>query len=328
MKLLLRGGISTASSVSEVSGRGIGLDVVREVVERIGGEIAVRSERGTGTSFELVVPVSIASLDVLVVEAGGVITALPIDAVRGTLRIDDADLARTAHARSIIHAGTATPFVSLAGLLRRGESARVRRGSIGVIVEGAGGIAAIGVDRLVGTLSTVVRPIPAVAGADPVIAGASMDAMGNPQLVLDPDRLVEAARTRTLEPARVVERHSVLVIDDSMTTRMLEQSILESAGYDVDTATSGEQGLEAARKKRYALFLVDVEMPGIDGFTFVERVRADPDLRGTPAILVTSRNSAEDRQRGTDVGAQGYIVKSEFDQADLLARIQRMVALP
>jgi two-component system chemotaxis sensor kinase CheA len=120
-------------------------------------------------------------------------------------------------------------------------------------------------------------------------------------------------------------RRSVLVIDDSLTTRMLEQSILESAGYEVDTAESGEQGLEAARRKRYALFLVDVEMPGIDGFTFIERIRADPDLRDTPAILVTSRASADDRNRGDAVGARGYIVKGEFDQVDLLARIERMV---
>jgi two-component system chemotaxis sensor kinase CheA len=106
---------------------------------------------------------------------------------------------------------------------------------------------------------------------------------------------------------------------------MLEQSILESAGYDVDTATSAEQGLETALKKQYALFLVDVEMPGMDGFSFVEHVRADPRLRDTPAILVTSRSSPEDRRRGESVGAQGYIVKSEFDQVDLRARIERMV---
>ncbi|MDB4962351.1 MAG: CheA signal transduction histidine kinase [Myxococcales bacterium] len=328
MKLLLRGGISTSSSVTEVSGRGIGLDVVREVVERLGGEVAVRSEPSAGTAFEIVVPVSIASLELLVVEAGGVIVAIPLDAVRGTRRVDDADLARTAHAQSILHADRATPFVPLGGLLRAAASGRPRRGAIGVIVEAAGSIAVIGVDRLVGTSSTVVRPIPAIAGADPLIAGATVDAAGNPQLVLDPEHLVGAARDRVLEPARAMLRHSVLVIDDSMTTRMLEQSILESAGYDVDTATSGEHGLEAASKKRYALFLVDVEMPGIDGFTFVERVRADPALRDTPAILITSRNAAEDRERGRLVGAQGYIVKSEFDQVDLLARIQRMVGLP
>jgi two-component system chemotaxis sensor kinase CheA len=106
---------------------------------------------------------------------------------------------------------------------------------------------------------------------------------------------------------------------------MLEQSILESAGFDVDLASSGEEGLAKARAERYALFLVDVEMPGMDGFTFIERIRADPQLRDIPAVLVTSRNSPGDRQRGRDVGAQGYVVKSEFDQGVLLQRIRTLV---
>ena len=124
---------------------------------------------------------------------------------------------------------------------------------------------------------------------------------------------------------------TILVVEDEpavrdVTTRMLEQSILESAGFDVDVATSGEEGLVKARAAQYALFLVDVEMPGMDGFTFIERVRADPDLRNIPAVLVTSRTSPEDRQRGHDVGAQDYVVKSEFDQGVLLGRIRTLVA--
>jgi two-component system chemotaxis sensor kinase CheA len=106
---------------------------------------------------------------------------------------------------------------------------------------------------------------------------------------------------------------------------MLEQSILESAGYDVSLACSGEEGLEKARKSAYALFLVDVEMPGMDGFAFIEQVRADPLLRGIPSILVTSRAAPEDRERGRKVGAQAYIVKSEFDQGALLERIRTLV---
>ena len=106
---------------------------------------------------------------------------------------------------------------------------------------------------------------------------------------------------------------------------MLEQSILESAGYEVEVASRREEALEMARRKPYALFLVDVEMPGMDGFTFVERMRSDPALHAIPAILVTSRAAPEDRQRGRDVGAQGYIVKSEFDQAALLAMIRPLV---
>ena len=117
------------------------------------------------------------------------------------------------------------------------------------------------------------------------------------------------------------------MIDDSLTTRMLEQSILESAGYQVDVATSGEEGLERARRADYALILVDVEMPGMDGFTFIEHIRKrSASSRHTPAILVTSRNAPEDKRRGEDVGASDYVVKSEFDQSKLLERIEELMA--
>ena len=108
--------------------------------------------------------------------------------------------------------------------------------------------------------------------------------------------------------------------------RILERSILESAGYQVDLAASGEEGLAKARSREYALFLTDIDMPGIDGFSFVAETRADPDLQDVPAILVSSRASAEDRQRGADVGAAAYVVKGEFDQEELLAHIRRLVA--
>jgi two-component system chemotaxis sensor kinase CheA len=185
---------------------------------------------------------------------------------------------------------------------------------------------AVGVDRLLGTARIVVRPLPELAPASPIVAGASLDAGGNPQLVLDPDGLVAAAQGEGAAEAEPIPvRHPVLVVDDSLTTRMLEQSILESAGYEVDVAASAEEALEIARRKRYALFLVDVEMPGMDGFAFVERIRSDPALLDIPAILVTSRAGEEDRQRGRDAGARGYIVKSEFDQAELLTMIRPLI---
>jgi two-component system chemotaxis sensor kinase CheA len=106
---------------------------------------------------------------------------------------------------------------------------------------------------------------------------------------------------------------------------MLERSILESAGYEVDLAASGEEGLEMARQRSYGLFLTDIDMPGIDWFTFVAQTRADPRLSMVPAILVSSRASAEDRQRGTEAGASAYVVKGEFNQEELLAHIRRLV---
>jgi two-component system, chemotaxis family, sensor kinase CheA len=159
-----------------------------------------------------------------------------------------------------------------------------------------------------------------------MVVGVTLDAAGDPQLILDPDSLVaEAQRSAALTTDASTPRLRILVVDDSLTTRMLEQSILESAGYEVELATSGEEGLDKARAAHFALFLVDVEMPGMDGFTFIERVREDARLQHTPSILVTSRNAAADRQRGHDVGAQSYIVKGEFDQRVLLERIHTLV---
>jgi two-component system chemotaxis sensor kinase CheA len=171
-----------------------------------------------------------------------------------------------------------------------------------------------------------MRPLPDLAPTILAVVGASLDSAGHPRLVLDPAGLVvEASRAGIARPSPAASRPAILVVDDSLTTRMLEQSILESAGYDVSLASSGEEGLEKARAGTYALFLVDVEMPGMDGFAFIQQLRADPALRGVPSILVTSRASAEDRQRGRDVGAQDYIVKSAFDQGVLLDRIRTLV---
>ena len=172
-----------------------------------------------------------------------------------------------------------------------------------------------------------MRPMPPGVNADPVVAGASLDAEGNPQLVLDAAGLLAACEQFQSGAAEgdAPRRLPILVIDDSLTTRMLEQSILESAGYDVEIAVSAEQGLEKARQKRYGFFIVDVEMPGMDGFEFVTRTRADPVLGSVPAILVTSLGAPEHRQRGLEAGASAFIVKGEFDQTLLLDRIRSLL---
>jgi two-component system chemotaxis sensor kinase CheA len=324
VRLLLRGGITTSGAVTEVSGRGIGLDVVREATERVGGEVTVHTVAGGGTTVELVVPLSLASLDALVVQAAGLTASIPLEAVRRAFRIAPEDIARTAGGDSVMYDGDVVPFVPLPRLLRDGAgSTRVARPWSAVLVKGATGVAAVGVDRLLGTANVVVRPLPDLAPASRIVAGASLDADGNAQVVLDPDGLVlEAGRAAGAEEQSGNARLPLLVVDDSLTTRMLVRSILESAGFDVDVATSGEEALDMARLRRYAIFLVDVEMPGMDGFAFVDHTRADPALRHTPAILVTSRTSPEDRRRGQEVGAQGYVVKSEFDQVEFLRRVR------
>ncbi len=322
VRLLLRGGISTSRAVTEVSGRGIGLDVVREALDRLGGEVIVHTEARQGATFELVVPPSLVSTDALMVTASETTAAIPLDAVQGAIRVAAADISATARGMSVLYEKSAIPFVPLSKALDGARPAASRNWTAAVVA-GAGGLAALGVDRLLGAARVVVRPLPEHADADAIVAGLFLDAEGNPQLFLDPDGLVtKAYRTEEAALDQAPSKRPVLVVDDSLTTRMLEQSILESAGYDVDVALSAEEALESARRKRYALFLVDVEMPGMDGFSFVRHVRSDPAIHDIPAILVTSRNAPEDRQRGRDVGAQGYIVKSEFNQVELLKMIK------
>ena len=196
---------------------------------------------------------------------------------------------------------------------------------------------ALGVDRIAGLSDILVQPLPVFAGAASYVAGATMGPDGIPRPVIDVAALIDFAAgcrhagnpaerpSSSSSPAPSQEALPILVIDDSLTTRMLEQSILEAEGYEVELATSAEQGLAMARARPYALFLVDVEMPGMNGFEFVATVTADATLRATPAILVTSLDSAESRERGRAAGAYSYIVKGEFNQSIYLDRIRSVV---
>ncbi|HEX3847324.1 MAG TPA: response regulator [Steroidobacteraceae bacterium] len=336
LRLLLGAGVSTSEDVTQIAGRGIGLDVVREAVARLRGEVRWRTEAGRGTNFSIEVPVSLAAVDALLVEAGGRVVGIPLASIKRTLRVQADDLAASPQGPTLLYDGKVIPFAALDRALSRdprsGSAARPggpRRAWSAVIVAGAGGLGAVGVERLRGTQNLVLHPLPEHTPCDPIVAGASLNAQGDPQLVLDPKALVEYVHRGEGQAAGAdAVRLPILVVDDSLTTRMLEQSILESAGYSVDLAVSGEEGLERLRQRRFALILVDVEMPGMNGFTFIQRVRADAALAAIPAILVTSRNAPDDKRRGQEAGANGYIVKGEFDQNELLAKIRSLTEAP
>lgn len=321
--LLLRGGLSTAGAVDGVAGRGVGLDVVRDTAARLEAQVSLRSEPGRGTTVEIAVPVSISALTALQVEVSGAVAALPLDAVRRTAFVPPEQVVRLPEGAGLEHEGEVIPFVPLAQVLARPLPA-ARRFWSAVVVQAGPRLVALGADRLTGTSELVVRPLPRFVEADPAVAGAALDAEGNPLLVLDPSGLLAAATAGGASEGERAARLPILVVDDSLTTRMLEQSILESAGYEVELAVSGEEALERARARRFGLLIVDVEMPGMDGFEVVRQVRADPRL-DAPAILVTSRASPEDRQRGLEAGARAYFVKSEFDQRRLLATIEELL---
>ena len=331
LDLVLRGGISTADAVTDVSGRGIGMDVARDVADSLGGEMSVRSRAGVGATVELVVPLALLSLRGLVLEAGETVVTVPLDAVRTCVRLAPEQLTVAAATGRLAYDGLAVPFLALSKALYPEAPAPSGVPGIAVVVAAGDAVAAAGVDRLGGTSTLVVRPVPELAPVVPVVGGVTLDLDGNPRLVLDVAGFVTAAvRGAAADPCETRPPRSlpILVVDDSLTTRMLERSILESAGYSVDLAASGEEAMAMARRRRYGLFLTDIDMPGMDGFAFVAATRSDPELSRVPAILVSSRSDPEDRRRGAEAGASAYVVKGEFDQRELLAHIRRLMVEP
>ncbi|XXY49248.1 response regulator [Sorangium sp. So ce269] len=319
LELIFGPGVSTCEAITSLSGRGVGLDVVRETASKLSGTASAKSQPGRGTTIELVVPISLSSVVALRLEDGGHTALLPLDAVRRALRLGADAIVRGAERDAIVVEDRLAPFARLASVL--GAAAPGGEPRCAVVVAAGASLAVLGAERLLGAVPVIVKPLPAAAGAPPAVSGASFDVRGNPVLVLDPRGVIELVRAAGPGAEDRRERRApppILVVDDSLTTRMLEQSILESGGYEVDLASSGEEGLRKAAERRYGLFLVDVEMPGMSGFEFAAHVRADPALRETPLVIVTSLSSAADRRRAEEAGADDYIVKGEFDQRRLL----------
>jgi two-component system chemotaxis sensor kinase CheA len=188
------------------------------------------------------------------------------------------------------------------------------------------------VDRLLGQRDVVFKALSALLPPLPAVAGASVEPDGSVLVVLDPPSLIERARSgaRTdgfAAPAETsgAARRSVLVVDDALTVRELQRSILERAGFDVRVASDGSQALAQLAEKPSDLVLTDVEMPIMDGFALTEAIRAHPSLANIPILILSSRASDADRQRGLEAGADGYIIKSAFDEASLLGAVERLL---
>jgi two-component system chemotaxis sensor kinase CheA len=315
---LLGAGVSTRLDVDAVAGRGVGLDVVREVARRLRGRATLRNT-ADGAELRIQAPVSLASLQVVGVTVGSVAAWVPVEAARGALRGQESEIDGSLGYASVPFGDRLVPLVPLATVLGL-DVAPVSPWSA-LVVEGAEGLVAWRVDRLTGVQRIVARGLPEFMVAHRVVTAAALSATGEPTLVLDP-RGSDAHRDSTPREAPAAPRRQrVLVVDDSLTTRMLEQSILESAGYEVEGACSGEEGLEKALQGTFALAVVDIEMPGMNGFELVEAVRRDPTLRTLPIVMVSSRNAQSDFDRAKGAGANGYIVKGEFDQQRLLTVI-------
>lgn len=315
LRWLTQNGVSMADSVNSIAGRGIGLDAVRATVEGLGGRLSFENTPGQGFRVHLVVPTTLQMVEALEVESAHIAAAVPLGRVLTSVRLN----AEQHQRGELTHDNALIPMVSLERVMGRPEVSSGRRTAL--VLNSANGKVALVVSRLGALRRDVLRRMPEVALVSPALMGVIADSSGAPRVMLNDDGVHDVASRQQRQASGARRKPWVLVIDDSPTTRMLEQGILEANGYLAALACSGEEGLQMAREQHFDLFLVDVEMPGMNGFDFIACTREDPELGRTPAVLVTSLSSPEHVSRGKEVGAAGYILKHQFDEREFLALV-------
>lgn len=327
-------GFSTATVVNQISGRGIGLDVVKSEVESMRGLIAVETEDGHGTRFILSLPLTLSTVRGLLVNAGNATFAIDTFLVSKIMRVTAADLL-SAQGRTILHLdGNVIPVATLTNLLGKPwqEVSRTEKLSV-VVLATAQGKAAIVVDSLDAERELVVQALDSRLERSAAISAAAVLPDGSIALLLNAAELIAGANQPAAGRSNIVAEAGqgeavtkrILVVDDSMTTRTLEQNILEAAGYEVLLAADGVEGWNLLQEKPVDLIVSDIEMPRMDGFALTEAVRSSARLSGIPIILVTALASEEHRLRGMQAGADAYLVKSAFDQDTLLEAVRQVI---
>ena len=328
-------GISTSPIITDVSGRGLGLAIVHEKVERLGGTIMIESHPDAGTTFRIVLPLSLANFRGVLVGAGGHFFVIPAVSVERVARVADADILTVENRETISLDGQVVSLVRLGDALELPAKASAEKsGGNTAIVLGLGlARIAFQVDELLGEQEVLVKPLGPQLARVRNVAGASVLGTGQVVPVLNVPDLMKSAVRLALVPrpagmpvqSAATRMQSVLVVEDSITSRALLKNILESAGYAVTTAVDGVDAYTALKTAAFDLVVSDVEMPRMDGFDLTAKVRSDKQLAELPIVLVTALDSREHRERGIEVGANAYIVKSSFDQSNLLEVIRRLL---
>jgi two-component system chemotaxis sensor kinase CheA len=324
-------GFSTARTISDVSGRGVGLDIVKTAAERMNGSVTASSDAG-GARFVLNLPLTLSTVRVLLVRVGSEVLAVPSAAVELLLRVDPADLEQVAEKSLIPYRGAPIPSAALALILNFQEDERLSSAPLSaVVLRAEGRRAALIVDELLSEQDVVLKALgPRVQNLQYISSGTLLPT-GEVALVLKPQAVVGAALDfPAFNPVRIAiaqqgARRRLLLADDSLTTRALERSILEAAGYDVTVAVDGLSAWQILQDRGADLLLSDVEMPQMDGLSLTRTVRTSSRFRDLPVILLTSRDSPDDRARGLEAGANAYLVKSAFDQTKLLQTIEQLL---
>ena len=336
LDLVFRSGVSTSPIITNISGRGLGLAIVREKVEKLGGSVRIETRPDQGTAFLLLLPLTLATFRGILVGVGDQIFALPTMQVEKiqTLR---KDAVRTVENKETIQfSGRTISFVRLEDLLelpmreRKDEAAGVRQA---VVLGKPGSEIAFGVDEILNEEEILVKPLGRQLCRVRNIAGATVLGTGRVVLILNTADMMKTAVKANIGAKRIAAssaaassaKRSILIVEDSITSRTLIKNILESAGYEVTTAIDGYDGFAALQERAFDLVVSDIQMPRLNGLDLTEKIRSDERFGSLPVVLVTSMSTPEDRQRGIDVGADAYIVKSSFDQSNLLETIKRLL---
>ena len=326
LHLIFRSGISTAKVLTETSGRGVGLDVVATAVSAVHGEMQLVNHPGLGAEFRIVVPITLTVVACLIVSIGGQSFALPLHRIVRMLESQNVQLV-SGRMLAMID-GQAVPVSDLATLLGLPPAER----GPWVLLGTADDPHAFQVETVMQKRDVVVRGLTGRLRELKMVSGACIEPNGSILLVLDVPTLIERsaaavpAASRLTDNQTIPERQlSVMVVDDALMVRELQRSILERGGYSVRAATDGAEALAMLADQRVDLVVTDVEMPNLDGLQLIRNIRAHPRLSNIPVLIVSSHAGEEDRQLGLDAGADGYIVKTSFDEAGLLNAVSRLL---
>ena len=330
-------GFTTKDEVTETSGRGVGLDVVGEKLAKLKGTVEVVSERGAGAKFIMKMPLTLAITECLIAAAGVDVFAIPIDAVVETIRISLDEIKTVETREAITVRGQIMPLVRLTDIFNLPTKGIVERKYFSVIVvQAVEKRLALLVDELRGRQDIVSKALGEPLKNIRYISGATILGDGSVMLIVDVHSIInsfeggvvvrrQAAAQVKAAPDAKKRRKTILLAEDAISTAMLEKNILESSGFSVVIARDGQEALEKSSQEKFDLVITDILMPRMDGFELTERLRKDKLYKGVPIIIVTTRESDNDKRRGLEVGADAYILKSEFTSEGLLNTIERLI---
>ena len=332
--LIFHSGISTSRIITDISGRGLGLAIVREKVENLGGIARLDTEHGKGTSFIIELPMTLATFRGVFINISEQLFVIPTTNIERTLRINQNDLKMVENKQTISLNGKALPYVHLADILELKHKDKHQSNILPVLILNAGNERiAFGVDQILQEQEVLVKNMGSVLKRVRNIGGATISGTGKVIPILNVSDLLKSAirGVPSVKPAGKIgklkkeKQKSVIIAEDSITSRMLLRDILETAGFQVKTAVDGAEALSFLREGEFDILVSDIDMPRMDGFELTTKVREDKRLAELPVVLVTALKSREDRERGMEAGANAYIEKASFDPRNLLNVVKRFV---